>query len=260
MKSSSFVDDPSSSHRPLRFVLQASYVGNNMIIAIDGPAGAGKSTVTRRLAQRLDFQYLDTGAMYRAVTLVAMERSVGFDNEAALAEIAGSIEIRFDDDLVFIDGRDVSAAIRTSEVTRKIKAIADAVSVREKLVALQRRIASKGDFVCEGRDQGTVAFPDAQCKIFLTASTRFRAIRRALQLKEKGQNVTVDEVISDINHRDYNDENRKVGRLLKADDAIEVNTDNKTIDDVVDELEQIAKEKIADLPLTRKQTLPGTDA
>ena len=130
-------------------------------------------------------------------------------------------------------------------MTRKIKSVADAVEVREHLVALQRRIASTGDFVSEGRDQGTVAFPNAECKIFLTASTRFRAIRRALQLKEAGKDVTVEEVVSDMNIRDYNDENRPVGRLMKAEDAIEVNTDNKTIDDVVDELEQIVKERMA---------------
>ena len=216
-----------------------------MIIAIDGPAGAGKSTVTRMLAERLDFMFLDTGAMYRAVTLVALEKEVPLDDNEQLAEIAKTIELRFEGDTVFVDGQDKTKEIRTPEVTRKIKSVADAVEVREHLVALQRRIAATGNFVSEGRDQGTVAFPNAECKIFLTASTHFRAIRRARQLKEAGKNVTVEEVISDMNIRDYNDENRKVGRLLKADDATEVNTDNKTINDVVDELEQIAKERIA---------------
>jgi len=216
-----------------------------MIIAIDGPAGAGKSTVTRQLAERLGFMFLDTGAMYRAVTFVALENEIPLDDNEQLAKIAKTIELRFDGDTVFIDGQDKTKEIRTQEVTRKIKSVADAVEVREHLVALQRRIAATGDFVSEGRDQGTVAFPNAECKIFLTASTRFRAIRRALQLKEAGKDVTVEEVISDMNIRDYNDENRPVGRLMKADDAIEVNTDNKTIDDVVDELEQIVKERIA---------------
>lgn len=222
-----------------------------MIVAIDGPAGAGKSTVTRKLAKRLGFMFLDTGAMYRAVTLVALENEIPLDDNAQLAEIAKTIELRFDGDTVFINGQDKSAEIRTPEVTRKIKSVADAVEVREHLVALQRRIAATGDFVSEGRDQGTVAFPEAECKIFLTASTRFRAIRRALQLKEAGKNVTVEEVISDMNIRDYNDENRRVGRLMKADDAVEVNTDNKTINDVVDELEQIVKERIANAPAAR---------
>lgn len=216
-----------------------------MIIAIDGPAGAGKSTVTRKLAKRLGFMFLDTGAMYRAVTLVALENEIPLDDNERLADIAKTIELRFDRDTVFIDGQDKTKEIRTPEVTRKIKSVADAVEVREHLVSLQRRIAATGDFVCEGRDQGTVAFPNAECKIFLTASTRFRAIRRALQLKEAGKDVTVEEVISDMNIRDYNDENRPVGRLMKADDAIEVNTDNKTIEDVVDELEQIVKDSIA---------------
>jgi len=216
-----------------------------MIIAIDGPAGAGKSTVTRKLAERLDFMFLDTGAMYRAVTLIALESEIPLDDSQRLAEIARTIELRFDGDTVFINGQDRSEDIRTPEVTRKIKSVADAVEVREHLVDLQRRIASTGDFVSEGRDQGTVAFPNAECKIFLTASRRFRAIRRSLQLKAAGKNVTVEEVISDMNIRDYNDENRRVGRLMKAEDAIEVNTDNKTIEEVVDELEQIAKERIA---------------
>ena len=216
-----------------------------MIIAIDGPAGAGKSTVTRKLAKRLGFMFLDTGAMYRAVTLVALENEIPLDDNERLADIAKTIELRFDGDTVLIDGQDKTKEIRTPEVTRKIKSVADAVEVREHLVSLQRRIAATGDFVCEGRDQGTVAFPNAECKIFLTASTRFRAIRRALQLKEAGKDVTVEEVISDMNIRDYNDENRPVGRLMKADDAIEVNTDNKTIEDVVDELEQIVKDSIA---------------
>ena len=189
--------------------------------------------------------FLDTGAMYRAVTLVALENEIPLDDNEQLATIAKSIELRFDGDTVYIDGQDRSKEIRAPEVTRKIKLVADAVEVREHLVALQRRIASTGDFVSEGRDQGTVAFPQADCKIFLTASKRCRAIRRALQLKEAGKDVTVEEVISDMNIRDYNDENRPVGRLMKADDAIEVNTDNKTIDEVVDELEQIVKERIA---------------
>ncbi len=217
-----------------------------MIIAIDGPAGAGKSTVTRRLADRLGFQFLDTGAMYRAVTFVALRDDVGLDDEDALGKIAQNIDLRFEDDKVFVGGEDVTQAIRKPEVTRKIKSIADAVEVRRHLVSLQQKIAASGDFVSEGRDQGTVAFPDAICKIYLTASTRFRAIRRALQLEQQGVKAGLEEVIAEINSRDYNDENRKVGRLLKADDAVEVNTDNKTIDDVVDELEQIAKEKIAD--------------
>lgn len=221
-----------------------------MIIAIDGPAGAGKSTVTRELANRLGFQFLDTGAMYRAVTYVALKDDVPLDDRDALSEIAKTICLRFDGDEVFIGDQNVSREIRTPEVTRKIKSIADAVEVRKYLVALQQQIASTGDFISEGRDQGTVAFPNATCKIFLTASTRFRAMRRALQLEQQGITTDLEEVIAEINARDYNDENRKVGRLLKADDAIEVNTDNKTVNDVVDELEQIAKEKIADAAVT----------
>ncbi len=217
-----------------------------MIIAVDGPAGAGKSTVTRQLAERLGFQFLDTGAMYRAVTYVALRKNVSLDDQNALAEIAQNIVLEFVGDEVFISGENVTLAIRTPDVTRKIKSIADAVEVRRHLVALQQKIAATGDFISEGRDQGTVAFPDAICKIYLTASTRFRAVRRALQLEQQGISTDLEEVVTEINARDYNDENRKVGRLLKADDAVEINTDNKTVNDVVDELEQIIKEKIAD--------------
>ena len=143
--------------------------------------------------------------MYRAVTFVALRDGVGLDDEDALSEIAAHIELRFEGDSVFVDGENVTLAIRKPEVTRKIKSIADAVQVRRHLVALQQKIAATGDFISEGRDQGTVAFPDATCKIYLTASTRFRAVRRALQLEQQGIKAGLEEVIAEINSRDYND-------------------------------------------------------
>lgn len=207
-----------------------------MIITIDGPAGAGKSTVTRLLAQRLGYRFLDTGAMYRAVTLTAMDREVDLNDPQALGELARNLEIEFKGDQIWVDGINVSHRIRTPEVARNIKFVADAIEVREHLVKLQRAIASTGNFVCEGRDQGTVAFPDAQCKVFLTASVDQRAKRRAQQLKASGIEFDWAQLLVDQAARDLQDTSRPVGRLQRAEDAIELNTDNKTLEKVVSEL------------------------
>jgi len=215
-----------------------------MIVAIDGPAGAGKSSVTRLLAERLDFQFLDTGAMYRAVTLAAIVQGIDLLDEAALQTIATKIEIVFDGEEVFIDGENSTAAIRKPEVTRSVSLVANAPSVRSYLVDLQRRIASKGDFVCEGRDQGTVAFPDSFCKIFLTASPRARAQRRADQLSESGEPVELEAIVRDQEIRDLQDSTRDVGRLMKASDAVELLTDDLTLEEVVAELERIVRRRI----------------
>ena len=142
-----------------------------MIVTIDGPAGAGKSTVAKLLAQRLGYEHLDTGAMYRAVTYQAMQASIDLSDQSELVNVAESISISFDKGRVFINGKDVSEAIREPEVTRNVVWIADAESVREILIQLQRKIASQNNYVTEGRDQGTVAFPDADCKFYLN---RFR--------------------------------------------------------------------------------------
>ena len=216
-----------------------------MIVTIDGPAGAGKSTVTRLLAKRIGFQFLDTGAMYRAVTLVALREDANLDDPAVLIRVARSISLIFKDDQLFVDGVDVSTEIREPYVTRSVVKIADQPEVREYLVQLQRQIASTGNYVCEGRDQGTVAFPDAFCKIFLTASPHSRAIRRAEQLQTAGRYVDFDQVVREQEIRDRQDASRPVGRLQKARDAIEVNTDHQTLDEVVDTLEKIVREKIS---------------
>ncbi len=214
-----------------------------MIIAIDGPAGAGKSTVTRLLAEELGFQYLDTGAMYRAVTWAAIERGVPLDDPQALLELAQSLRIEFDGDRVLVDGQDVSAEIRSANVTRNVVSIADSAIVRNYLVELQREMAKAGKFVCEGRDQGTVAFPDAFCKFYLTASERYRAQRRVEQMESAGEFVDYDQVIREQRIRDRQDLNREVGRLQKAPDAIEINTDHKSIEQVIAELAGIVRHK-----------------
>ena len=216
-----------------------------MIVTIDGPAGAGKSTVTRKLARELGFQCLDTGAMYRAVTWQAMQNDVDLNDETALQQIAANLVLSFDSERVLVGDRDVSTDIRTPEVTRQVSKIADAVAVRSELVELQRRIGNSGNFVVEGRDQGTVAFPDAFCKIFLTASPNARAERRSEQLQAAGHYVDFDQIVREQETRDQQDRNREVGRLQKADDAVEVNTDRHSIDEVVSILVRLVRERLS---------------
>lgn len=213
-----------------------------MIVTIDGPAGAGKSHVARSLAARLGFQFLDTGATYRAVTLAAMRNKVDWEDRPALIDLAKSIQIEFRDKQVLLDGQDVTAAIRENQVTEQIHHVADNLRIRELLVELQRELASQGDFVTEGRDQGTIVFPDAACKIFLTASPAERARRRLLDLQEQGQSGTLDEVLAQQNIRDEQDRTRSVGGLRQADDAVEFVTDGLSIDQVVDRLESLVLE------------------
>jgi cytidylate kinase len=215
-----------------------------MIVAIDGPAGAGKSSISRRLAERLGYAFLDTGAMYRAVTLAALRRNLGSTDNQAIARLANELTIDFDGVHTLLDGEDVSDAIRTSEVSSAVHLAADNVAVRRRLVELQRQIAAGRDIVTEGRDQGTVAFPDADCKIFLTASRQERARRRYDELMARSENVTLDEVLTQQDERDARDAARPVGALVKADDAMEFCTDRLSLDEVVDRLEQIVRERL----------------
>lgn len=218
-----------------------------MIVTIDGPAGAGKSTVTRLLAQRLEFEFLDTGAMYRAITWCALDRGIDLNDQAALRALAENVEIEFDGPQVIVNGDNVTNEIRSPEITRRVVAIADVPAVRERLVQLQRQIAEQGNYVCEGRDQGTVAFPDAFCKIYLTASSHSRALRRTEQMAAAGEFVDFDQVVREQETRDRQDANRAVGRLMKADDAVEVNTDHQSLEQVVEKLEEIVKARMQSL-------------
>ncbi len=213
-----------------------------MIVAIDGPAGAGKSTITQQLAKRLRFAYLDTGAMYRAIVVAAMKRNTAWDDAAALARLAETAQIEFEGDRVLLDGEDVTAAIRVPAVGAAIHYVADNPQVRHHLVEQQRRLAQGKNLVTEGRDQGTVAFPEAECKIYLTASPEERARRRVEDLRRRGQTATFEEVLADQNNRDHRDQTRPVGRLCKADDAIEVCTDGLTPEQVLERLEAIVRE------------------
>jgi cytidylate kinase len=212
-----------------------------MIVAIDGPAGAGKSSIARRLAERLGFQFLDTGAMYRAVALAALRQGLGADDGATIAKLAQDLTIEMRHERTLLDGEDVSAAIRTSEVSAAVYLAADNVAVRQRLVELQRQIAGSRDTVTEGRDQGTVAFPQAECKIFLTASPEVRARRRYEELTARGEQATYAEVLDQQQDRDRRDAARPVGALVKARDAVEVVTDGMMPEEVVARLEQIVR-------------------
>ncbi len=218
-----------------------------MIITIDGPAGAGKSTVARALARRLNFRFLDTGSMYRAVALAALRRGYDWDVPEDLARLARRLEIVVDGDRIAVDGEDVSEAVRSTEVTAVTRYAADNPQVRECLVELQRRLAGGDDVVVEGRDQGTVAFPDAECKIFLTAGAEERARRRLGDLQSQGEPVTFEDVLASQECRDREDASRPVGPLRPAADAIEVRTDGMTLEEVVDRLEEIAMGKMTNV-------------
>jgi cytidylate kinase len=215
-----------------------------MIITIDGPAGAGKSSVARALARRLGFRFLDTGAMYRAVALAGRRYGLDWDVPEDLARLARQLDITVVGDRLLLDGEGVTEAIRSSEVTAVTRYAADNPQVREHLVKLQRTLAGRDNVVTEGRDQGTVAFPDAQCKIFLTASPEERARRRWRDLQSQGEPVALEQVLAAQERRDREDAGRAVGPLLPASDAIEACTDGMTLEEVVDRLEKIARKRM----------------
>jgi cytidylate kinase len=213
------------------------------IVAIDGPAGAGKSTVSKRLARRLGYTLIDTGALYRAVALVAQRRGVALEDDPELAEIVRDlrIEFRFDGEVnrVFLGDEDVSEAIRTPEISRAASDVSARKVVRDGLLDLQRRLGEGGGVVLEGRDIGTVVFPDAEVKVFLTASEEERARRRTQELREKGMAVELEATLREVRERDRQDSTRAHAPLRKADGAVEVITDGLGIDEVVERIARL---------------------
>lgn len=219
-----------------------------MIITIDGPAASGKSTAARLLARRLGASFLDTGAMYRAVTLAAMRAGIDLSDEQKLLDITQTCEFQFSvkagEMTVRIDNTDVTGQIRNPEVTANARYIAAAPRVREKLVQMQRQFAAdRHKIVTEGRDQGTVAFYDADIKFYLTADSAERARRRQAELQTKGDNQSLKQIQEAIEQRDKSDENRTFGPLKPAEDAIIVDTTNLSIEQVVEKLACHVKKK-----------------
>jgi len=210
------------------------------VIAIDGPAGAGKSTTAKALAERLGYIYHDTGAMYRALTWFALQNGIPPFDETSLTQVARKVPLEFKPtdgvNRVFFNGIDVTEAIRTPEVTRDVSEVAAHPGVREAMVARQREISRKGSIVAEGRDTTTVVFPNADFKIYLDATVRERAQRRLLELTRKGFTTTLEEQEADIRRRDKYDSNRAHSPLKQAKDAFVVDTTNLSIDEQVDRI------------------------
>lgn len=216
----------------------------NISIAIDGPAGAGKSTIAKIVAKRLSFIYIDTGAMYRAVTYYALKKDFNPLNEKLLSSKLDKIHITLNsEDRVFLNGTDVSKEIRSPEVTKLTSPVSAFPEVREHLVKIQREMASKDSVVMDGRDIGTNVLPRAEVKIFMVASPECRAMRRYKELKEKGENPSLGKILMDIQERDYRDSHRKLNPMVKAHDAVELDTSSLDIDEVVKAVLKIVKEK-----------------
>jgi cytidylate kinase len=215
-----------------------------MIVTIDGPAGSGKSTAARGLAARLGFRFLDTGAMYRVVAYECLRAGVDANDETAAGNIAAKVEIRFDGERVFSAGRDVTSDIRTPAVTDAASVVARYADVRRAMDALQRELAVGQNIITEGRDQGTVVFPDADCKFFLVADTQERALRRQREMEKQGHLVPLEELATQISDRDQRDADRPVAPLKAAADAILVETSQMTVSEVIDLLEGEVRERM----------------
>jgi len=213
-----------------------------MIVTIDGPAGTGKSTVARLLADRLGFDFLNTGAMYRAVAYACLQKHLDLTDEKAVGEIANSLEIKFSRNRLYLDGNDVTEAIRGQQVTQSASIVAANPIVRARLVELQRAVGRGTNLVTEGRDQGTTVFPDAECKFFLTASPQERALRRQRELEEDGNFISLPELIEQQQLRDRRDESRACSPLCPAADAQIVDTTQMTLVEVAGYLEQLIQQ------------------
>jgi cytidylate kinase len=208
-----------------------------MIVTIDGPAGSGKSTAARGLAARLGFEFLDTGAMYRAIALGLRRRGINFDSPR-VGEALAQLHVEMPPGHVLLNGEDVTTAIRTPEITAASSKVAVVAAVREHLAREQRLAAAGRKMVCEGRDQGTFVFPDAECKFFLTASPQARAQRRLRERLARGEAVTLESVLAEQTERDQRDSSRNLAPLMPADAAIVIDTSDMTLEEVLDRLER----------------------
>lgn len=219
-----------------------------LIVAIDGPSGSGKSTTARLLARRLGYLYLDTGAMYRAITLRVLREGIEPGDARAVSAAADACTVRLEPAeegvRVLLDGEDVSDDIRTIAVTRHVSAVSEVPHVREVLVAAQRAIGAEGGVVLEGRDIGTVVFPHADLKVFMKADLQTRAARRHAELLERGTETTQEEVAADLARRDAHDSGRQHSPLRQAEDAVVVDTSDLTIEGQVEEIERLARERM----------------
>lgn len=217
-------------------------------IAIDGPASAGKSTIAKKVAKKLDFIYLDTGAMYRSLTFAAMRAGVLLDNEDKLVELLSGLDVSFvtKDGLqhILLNGEDVTEQIRQQDVTQQVSLVSSHQKVREELVRRQQEFAKQGGIVMDGRDIGTVVMPDAPLKIFLVASAEERARRRYEESIAKGMDVSLKQLTEDLIARDHYDMNRSVSPLKKAEDAIEIDSTFMSIDEVVNKVLKLSEETI----------------
>jgi cytidylate kinase len=227
-----------------------------MIITIDGPAGAGKSSAARALARRLGFEYLDTGAMYRAVTLAALRAGIDRCDQAALAALLAGLTLDMPPGRVVLNGEDVTGLIRTAEITAASAPVADSPVVRRRLVELQRKAAAGRDIICEGRDQGTVVFPDAACKFFLVADPEERARRRQREMAARGEARPFDDVLRDQETRDRRDAARDLAPMVPAADAVRLDSTDLTLDEIVDRMEREVQ-RCRRAPST-SATSPGT--
>lgn len=203
-------------------------------IAIDGPSGAGKSTIAKRVAEELAIDYIDTGAMYRAVGLKMLRLDMQMEENDSLLQMLGSTDVDFSEGKVYLDGEDVSGLIRTQEVSKAASDCSAFASVRRKLVELQQAMGKRKSVIMDGRDIGTVVLKDAEYKFYLTATAEERAMRRFKELQGKGSEDTYEKVLEDVNRRDYNDMHREVDPLRQADDAVLIDSTDMSIEEVVD--------------------------